>query len=338
MPPIRRADVHVDTPLSRYAVQYANSFQLSRMVTRVTTPAESDEYIRWEQNMRRVTGILRADATRSARVYLGVERDTFKEEEYALHTVFGSRLLADQNPAFDIMNQGGASLLSLVRLEYEFQIFTLLTTDANYASGHTVTLTNPWSDFVNGDPQGDILAGLLKIGTSCGELPPGAVVRMALPWAAWNTLSRQPDVLESVKYTHKEGQPVAPSLAAQFFQLNEIIPSKAVLGSAVETPDALIDPTGNALMWPIATDQAILAVVNEGVGGAPPNVASFSGVTSFGTMDETLRRWANNEELASAKGAAQFMEASMFFVLKIPAVDTKASGKGIGIYQIKNIN
>ena len=191
--------------------------------------------------------MLRADGTARAPVYLAVERDTLKKEEYALHTVFGSRLLSDADPAFDLINQGGASLLSLVRLEYENQIYTLISTDANAATGHLVTLTNPWSDFVNQDIKGDVSAGHLRLGTSVLALPPGAVVRMAIPWAAWNTAQKNPDVLESVKYTHKDGQPVTGTQVAEYLELDAVIVSlKSRSIRAATSPSAGISAGGDA--------------------------------------------------------------------------------------------
>lgn len=333
--PILRTDVHVDKPLSNFAVAFANAFKLGRMVTPVTVPNESDIFFRWEQNARRVTGMKRADGTVSTGVKFGLEQDTFREDEYAVHTVFGSRLLKATDPALNLLNFGAASLLSLVRLEYEFQIFTLFTTDANYASNNTVTLTSTWGDYVNGDPKGDVDTAVARIRRSNMQLPPGAKLRLALPVGGWNKLKNHPDVKEQYKYT--DNTSITTEMVAKYLEIDEVISVDSVLNAAAQTPDTMTNPNDNAYLWPDTTDQAILAVVNEGLGGAPPDVSSFSGVHSFGSVDETMRRWANNEELASAKGPSQFMEGSKFFVLEITAVDTKASGKGTAIYQIKNI-
>lgn len=336
--PILRSDVHTDAPLTNYVVGYRSVRDLAAMVMEVTTENESDEFYRMEQSFRRVDGIKRPDGAQAQRVDLGLEKDTFSIDEYALYTSFGARLLRQQHLALRLLQRAALELEGLVEIEYEYQIYVLLTTDANWAAGHTVTLTDEWDDYVNGDPLGDFDTAIDDIMTDVGgNLPPGAVIRAALPKGGWYAVKHHPDVKDRVKYTAAPGTPVGPEIVAGLVEIEKLIPSRAALNSSTVTPDTLTDPTGNARLWPDSTDQCVIAVVGTGVGGAPPTEADYSGFASLSTFGLGIRRWQNNQERGNQAGPAEYVEASKFWDLRSIAVDTKASSKCIAGKQVKNI-
>lgn len=338
MPPINRASVHTDSPLTNFVVQYGDKAELAGMVMEVVTDNESDEFYRMEQNARRVSNIKRGDAVASAFVELGLEKDTFSIDEYAMHTVFGARLLRAQHPALKLLQRASVALESLIELEYDAQVFSLLTTDANFATTHTATIAagSEWDDYTDGDPLGNVDADVDRLLTSVGSLPTGARLMGACPVGVWNALKHHPDVVERVKYSSAPGTPVETGIVAGLMGLSDILVPRRPLNAAAETPDSLSNPKNNTRLWPDTTDQFVIAVVAGSVGNAPPNTASLSAYGSFGTHGLAVRRWSNNEELASQDGPAEYLEPSKYWDLKILCVDTLASGKSIASTQRKN--
>ena len=335
--PLAPGIVHVDAPLTNFALEYGNTRQLENMITKIITDQESDQYAVIEQtDFLRIDAVelIRADASISAYVDLNLEFLSFKADEYALHTVIGARTLKAQHPVLKLLQRAAVKLSNLISLEFEFQIFTLLTTDANYSSGFSVTLTNGWDDAVNGDPIGDLQTSREVLIAAVGGMPPGTKLKLGLPLPAFHDLQNHPQFLERHKYT-SGGNPDITQIG-DALGVDEMVVSMAALGPNSITPGSLNDPSDNALLWPISTDQASLAIVADGLGGAAPGVGDFTAFGAFMPFDMTMRRWSDSEQLANAAGPAQFVESSMFWDLKTVAVDNSTDLKTIAARQIKN--
>lgn len=337
MPPLTRASVHTDAPMGNFVVQFGTRRDLPAMVMEVTTENDSDEFFRFEQNNRRVSDIRRADGTRSSHITLGLEKASFSIDEYALHTTFGPRLLKNEHPALRLMQRGSVILDDLVGLEYEYQIFTLLTTDANYGTGHSILLTDELDDYINGDPLGVVAQAKRRLLTSLGgALPPGARLKLCMGEDLFDALCLHPDIVERMKYTRGPEDVVTEEILAAVLRVQELVVSRAAVNVAAETPDELVSGTDNTALWPSTTDKMVLAVVGQGVGNSAPTVADFTAFGAFRSTPNGIRRWENNQELGSLAGSTQFVEAERFWDLQIVAVDTKASGKSIGAVEVRN--
>jgi len=310
------------------------------MVTEITTENESDEFYRMEQNSRRELGIKRSDSKKSAFVDFALEKDTFSIDEYALHTVFGARLLREQDIALRLLDRAALGLADLVSLEKEYQIFTLVTTQANFATGHFATLADELDDYVNGDPIGAFDTAIDRIVQSMGgSLPPGVVVKAAMGRDVHNAIKDHPDIKERVIYTGAPGQVADGALLAEFLLRGdgaEWVISDASLNAATETPDALSNPSSNTRLWSSTTDKICVAAVQMGLGNSAPGVGDITAFAAMRTFPPGVRRWQNAKELGNAAGPAEFVEAYEFWDLVTIAVDNLTNKKSVGAYLIQN--
>jgi hypothetical protein len=90
---------------------------------------------------------------------------------------------------------------SKVLLAREITIQSIATTAANYASGHSVTLsgTSQWSDYVNSDPIGDFRTAFRTVHAKIFMEPNLAII----PYQVMSQLEDHPDFIERIKYSER---------------------------------------------------------------------------------------------------------------------------------------
>ncbi len=83
----------------------------------------------------------------------------------------------------------------------ELIIHSLATTAANYASGHSTTLsgTDQWSDYANSDPKDDIKVGRDKIHSVLFR----RVNKSVMPYEVMSQLEDHTDIIERIKYSER---------------------------------------------------------------------------------------------------------------------------------------
>lgn len=164
-----------------------------------------------------------------------------------------------------------------VLLQREIILRDLVTTPGNYATGHSVSLSDPWDDAVNGDPIGDVKDGRVQIMSSLFLEPNYAVI----PWQVMVQLEDHPDFVERVKYS--QVGVVTQDLIASLFNLPDLtVPGMGQNTAPMGTTEAL------NFLW---GDDVILAYVPPRSGlRIPAFMYEFTWVYPGG-QTQIVERW-----------------------------------------------
>jgi hypothetical protein len=120
-----------------------------------------------------------------------------------------------------------AELMSRIGLEFEIAQAALAQTAANYPSGSKKQLTGAagykyWSDYVDGDPIGDIDTAKAAVRALIGQEPN----TLHLAYDVWMKLKRHPDLLAQVPVS--KVQTLTVPLLAEILEIPKIVIGKSV--------------------------------------------------------------------------------------------------------------
>lgn len=168
-----------------------------------------------------------------------------------------------------------------IMLARELAMKTMATTAANYASGHTVTLsgTTQWNDYVNSNPIADFRTGVRAIHSKL-FMPPNMTI---IPWLVMSTLEDHPDFIERIKYSERG------ILTEEIIGAVIGIPSVTVPGVGYSTAAVGVAPTAANITYLWGKD-VIIAFV-------PPNPGikqigfGYEFNWAFGSNQQIVDRW-----------------------------------------------
>lgn len=225
-------DLHIDAPLTNMTVGYRpKNLIADQILPTVTVPKQSDLYYIWPKaEWLRSANVERAPGTRSPRVHFSVSSAAYFAPGYALAMEIPYEDIDNSDAVLDIRQSAANFVLDKLMIAWEQRIATLLTTAANV--GSNTSLTNAWSDEINGDPVNDIYTGFESIRSTTG-LEPNT---MLISGRSWNNLRKHPDIIDFVrgKGDNRGGGPVKEADIAAAFGLDKVLVGKGVINTAEE--------------------------------------------------------------------------------------------------------
>lgn len=166
----KRANVKIDRFLTNLILGYRNEdYVLVRSVPTVTVskeagkiPALNDDHYRLAHDLRQLGG-------RAGTIDLDYGQISYSADERSLEFPVDDRLRGLQDDPIDVERDATMALADRLRLRMEYNLATLFSTTANYASGHTNATARNWS--TTGDPIGDVQDAIATIVGETGISP-----------------------------------------------------------------------------------------------------------------------------------------------------------------------
>lgn len=312
--------VHLDSMLTGISVGYSNDELVGdQLFPSVSVAKQSDKYYVLEK-----VGFTPLQDTRAANAVtpevppMTLSRDTYYAEEHALKGwVSIDEIQNADNPVAPLVDTT-EQVSDTILLNREDAIQTLVRATANYASGHSTTLsgTGQWNDYTNSTPIVDLKAARDQIHLATFKMPTKAI----LGYDVATKLEDHPDFLDRIK-----AQPTA--------QINNL----ATIGQIVGIPQLVRAGAGKntanlgqaqtiAYMW---GKDVVVAFVPAAPGRKVP-AFGYEYNWNFEGSAMPTDRWYDDDRKAWA------VRTTRRYDFKFAAVDTVANGDSVGGYLIKN--
>lgn len=226
------ADVHVDRPLSNYAVRAFDAegggFISDQLLPVVPVEKQSDKYYVIEKGaFLRVHDTRRAPKTAANRVEFRVSSDSYYAENYALAADHAIEDIANADNAIEIRRNSTDLVVQGLRLDQERRIANLLTSISNVGSGVQLTGTDKWGDG-GSDPRAAINTGHAFMRSQTGLLPNVAVI----DWDTMMVVKRHPLLLDMYKYT--SGGELNDGQLAEILGVPRVLVGRGIAENALE--------------------------------------------------------------------------------------------------------
>jgi hypothetical protein len=198
-------NTHIDVVLTNISVAWPTlGFVGDALMPPVTVRKQSDKYYvfgreAWAPDP---SGDLRAPGSVANEIPgLEVSLDSYFAQEHSLQIPVTDEERENVDSPLAPDRDGTELVTSKIMLGRELAIKALVTTAANYASTHTVTLagTDQWSDYTNSEPIPDFRAGFRAIHAALFLEPNLAVI----PYQVMTQLEDHPDFIERIKYSER---------------------------------------------------------------------------------------------------------------------------------------
>lgn len=195
--------LHEDKFLTEISVAYDQDAEFigNRLSPAIPVDKQSDKYRVFNRdNAARVTQDFRAPGSRANELppMMVPGKDTYFAEEHALKDVVPREEQQNADPEYNPEAEATERLTETILLNREYTLIQLVLATANYATGHSVTLSgvNQWSDYANSDPSKDIKTARFRFHKSMLGREPNTVV---MGWeVAWH-LEDHPKFLDRIK-------------------------------------------------------------------------------------------------------------------------------------------
>ena len=250
-------DVHIDTPLSRVAVEAfsAGTYVGPQLFPVVPVGKQSDVYYVINKGawLRLPTSTLRAPKTRPRRVEFTVTSDTYFAHNYALAGENAFEVLANADNAIALRQRTTRKVVGDLMGDMEVRIANKVTSISNIGSGVLLTGANKWSDYAGSDPIADITSGHAFIRSNTGI----RANTLLLDYDTHQTVRRHPVLLDMYKYT--QGGFVNEAELKEVFNVGRLIVADAIRDASTEGQAAsMVNIWGN---------NALLCYVNPAAPG-----------------------------------------------------------------------
>lgn len=224
-------DAHQDGVLSNLSVQYRNHDYIAPLaIPKVLVRKASDKYYEFNQgDWFRNDADVRAPNTTGPVGGYRLSTGNYNTVQYAMATYVADEERDNADEGLDLDRQAVEYCADKTLMKFEKQAASLLFGSANYAAGHTVTLsgTDQWSD-AGSDPIGDVRTAKTTVSGKIGRQPNTLV----LGEEVYTKLQDHAAVLDRIKYTQKGI--VTPDLLAGLFDVERVLVGRAVENTAAE--------------------------------------------------------------------------------------------------------
>jgi len=224
-------NVHIDQALTNISVGWpTEGLAGAALFPAVTVRKQSDKYYVFGREGWLPEVDLRAPGTEANEISgAAVSLDTYYAQEHALQIAVTDEERENADSPLSPDRDGTNMVTSKILLGRERTFQTIATTTANYASGHSVTLsgTSQWSDYANSDPISDLRTAKLTIHSKIFTEPNVAVI----PYQVMTKLEDHPDFLERIKYS--ERAIFSPELLASVLGIQKVIVPGVGINTAV---------------------------------------------------------------------------------------------------------
>ena len=255
MPQPTLSDVHVDRALTDLSVRYSQSadmFIADRVFPTVRVRNRSDVYYVYDRSYWfRSDAELRGPGAESAGSGWQVTTDSFSCNVYAIHKDIDDQTRANADSPLQLDRDATEFVTQhLLQRREQAWVSTYFTTGV-WATD--VTPANKWSDYVSGDPIGDLRTGVITMAKNTARKPNTLVMGAEV----WNALQDHPDFLDRIKYTQKGI--VGPDLLASLIGVERVMIAWSVKNTAAEgaTPSYDFNLGKNALLMYVAPNPGL---------------------------------------------------------------------------------
>lgn len=312
--------VHKDQMLTQISVGWPNNeFVGPMMLPQVGVRKQSDKYYEFghEAWTPPVGEDLRAPGTVAKEIPgLEVSQQSYFAQEHALTIAVTDEEKENADSPLNPLQDGTELVTSQLLLVRELAMHTLLTTAANYATGHSTTLsgTDQWSDHTTpSDPIGDHRALRSQIHSAIFLEPTKEII----PYQVMAQLEDHPQIIERIKYS--ERAILTPEIMSNFFGGMQIIVPGVGYNSA--------NPGQTAALGYIWGKDVVAAYVPPRPGLKVP-AFGYEFVWGYGGGTPMVtERWYDNDRVA------EIIRVRRRYDIKMVAVD--GSGDSIAGYVIK---
>jgi hypothetical protein len=226
-------DVHVDAVLTNFAIGYHPFGMVAENIIKpMKVNKESDKYYVWDRPSAfrvKSDGLmsLRADKTEAKVVDFGLSTSTYQAEEYALKILISDREKDNSDSVLKLRESKLRRLQDLLMLEQEIRVSTLLTTSANWDSGHYDTPDVKWDAGSSVVIEKNIDDAKEVVRKAIGVEPNTIII----PAAVAKVMKRDSTIRDLVKYTHADLL-VNGDLPRRLFNMNVVIPGAVYTATA----------------------------------------------------------------------------------------------------------
>lgn len=226
------SDVHIDRPLSNFAVDYKNKkFIASLVAPFVPVNNKSDSYIIFNKEDKfSLPEDLRGPKSHAKEVTWGSSSSTYGCIDRALRDFLSDAIVANSDQGINPQQRTTNFLTDLLLLKYEKRVVDLVTTYANYGASYRTTLsgTSQLSDFAGSDP-----IDVIDTAKSACFIEPNTII---MSKEVFDKLKRHPQLLDHVKGGSNNTSPakVNAQTMAEIFEVDQILIGEAKYNSSVK--------------------------------------------------------------------------------------------------------
>ena len=224
------SDVHVDRPLSNYAVEYRNEKLIADQVAPfVPVNNKSQSYLIYTKADKfSLPDDIRGPKSEANQVTWGSSTGTYACIDRALKDFISDAIAANADPGVNPTERTTGFLTDLLLLGFENRVASLVTTAGNYGGSYKTTLagTTQFSDYAGSDP-----IGVIDTGKAACFLEPNTII---MGKDVYDKLKRHPQLLDHVKggATKTNIAMVQQAAMAEIFEVDRILVGKAKYNSA----------------------------------------------------------------------------------------------------------
>lgn len=162
-----RKEVHIDSALSNFAVEYRNGLFVAEQVLPVLPVVhESDKYFKFNREELREQVTERAVGAPANEFVWGTTNDNYSAEEYSLRSLVADRVVRNSDAPIAPKMRTTKKLMNLIKLAMEKRVMNLVT-------GGSLTKTNPSPKWDGTSPliESDIDTAKQWISLNSGVIP-----------------------------------------------------------------------------------------------------------------------------------------------------------------------
>ena len=250
------SDLHIDRPLTNYAVEYKNAALIAPEVAPfVPVNNKSDDFVVFTKADKFSLPLdLRGPKAEAKEVTWGTSTDSYGCKDRALKDFISDAMAANADVNINPMERTVGFLTDLLLLNFEKRVADLAFTYANYAtSGLRVTLSggDQFSSPASSDP-----IGVVDTAVNACFMPANTLI---MGKAVYDVLKRHPQLLDHVKGGSTTNNAAKVNLAnmAEIFEVDRILVGKAKYNTSIKGQTA-----GYSYLW---GDSLVAAYIDPSV-------------------------------------------------------------------------
>jgi len=203
--PAGGGNAHIDQVLTQVSLKYTNEPHIGEeLVPSVAVSQQSDKYYEFGRENWQLDPVssIRAPGTPAAEIGgRTLSLHTYFCVEHAYKTAVTEEEVQNSDTPLQPKADATEDLTDKHMLSQEIEVYTDLTTAANFNANNTVTLagTDQWSDSVNSNPIADMKTGRDAIHASIFRRPNKTVI----PYQVMSQIEDHPDLIERIKYSER---------------------------------------------------------------------------------------------------------------------------------------
>ena len=236
-------DVHIDAPLSNFAMRYKNAEFIALMVlSMLPVKNMSDKFFKFLKGAWfRDEAAKRAPGTASRGGGYPLSSDTYSCDEWAWHDDVPDELRNNADAPLKPDQDATVFCVNKILLRLERLVAALVLTAANWATGHKEDAEGGWTSGDSSTFIADIEKGIRTVLSNTGHRPNV----LAIDSTTYSNIRQDNVVLDKIKYTQRGV--VTADLLAAMFDLDRVLVGRAIYSTAEETKAG--DDFTSAAIW-----------------------------------------------------------------------------------------